>query len=967
MHKLFISIFTKIRTEIIKNLHMKNLKTIVAALAMLAGTCAFAAPRTLTSADLYKQFQNPASNYRPFVRWWWNGDKVEAEELVRELHLLKEAGIGGVEINPIEFPAKDDPTNTKALVWLSDEWIDMLQVVFDEAKKLGMTCDLIVGSGWPFGSETLPRDERASVMLTYAIEVEGGSTVEMSKFNIYKAVDPGVTVVNPGRTAELVSMKLAPDPINDLSQVIDVTDQFDGDVITLQIPEGKHYLYAMVRFDSFACVINGAPGAAGSILNHMDAKAVRKYLDNMSRTIEAKTGPLSQHLRAFFVDSMELEGNNWTSDFAEEFQRRRGYDLMPWLPFTMFKVGRLGNVESFDYGAKKGPEFEEQVNRVRFDFELTKAELYHERYTSTYLQWCKDNNVKSRAQAYGRGFYQLENSLGYDIPEGESWTTNYLKHRIGEEMGDEDYRRGRSYTMINKYVSSAAHLTGKRVVSAEEMTNTYTVFTTSLEFLKVGSDMSAISGTTHSVWHGFNYSPPKAEFPGWVQYGSYYNENNTWWPYFKKLNDYRARMASQLQNADMVTDIALLPANYDMWTITGVQTEPFPEKLHNPFTSLVWEAIHKNGGGADYVTETILADATVKKGRLCYGPKEYKEIFLLGVEGTTPETMAKLVDFVATGGRVFCVGNYPSKSLGLDNFKARDAEIQAAVEKLKSYPTRFILLEKPEDGKYLEWYTEVMNKYKLPHAVTISNPDRFLLQNHYLTDDGSDMFLLVNGNLTKYMETDLVFPSSVTAGKTAWLYDANTGERYRLKLNNGKLHVRFSPAETWLIVFNKEKGGKEYKPVPQDGPAMRELSGWHLTLHQSHEGWTKESDMAVLQDLKDTEEFKNFMGDIIYKTTLKLSGSDLPKYINLGKVADICELKVNGVDCGTQWYGPKVYDITGLLHEGENTIEVKVTTRMGNYMQSLTDNTASQRFIFRRDQPYVPAGLIGPVTVYKSW
>jgi hypothetical protein len=106
----------------------------------------------------------------------------------------------------------------------------------------------------------------------------------------------------------------------------------------------------------------------------------------------------------------------------------------------------------------------------------------------------------------------LESSLGYDIPEGESWTTNWLQHRLGEEMGDEDYRRGRGYTMINKYVSSAAHLTGKKLVSAEEMTNTYIVFNATLELLKIGSDMSAISGTTHSIWHGFNYSPPEAPF-----------------------------------------------------------------------------------------------------------------------------------------------------------------------------------------------------------------------------------------------------------------------------------------------------------------------------------------------------------------------------------------------------------------------------------------------------------------------
>ena len=51
---------------------------------------------------------------------------------------------------------------------------------------------------------------------------------------------------------------------------------------------------------------------------------------------------------------------------------------------------------------------------------------------------------------------------------------------------------------------------------------------------------------THSVWHGFNYSPPDAPFPGWVQYGTYHNENNNWWPYVKYLNRYKARLSSVL-------------------------------------------------------------------------------------------------------------------------------------------------------------------------------------------------------------------------------------------------------------------------------------------------------------------------------------------------------------------------------------------------------------------------------------
>ena len=945
----------------------KYIAAVAVGLASLAAASSDLTAKT-SSKDLYKQFQNPDSRYRPFVRWWWNGDRVEAEELVRELHIMKAAGIGGVEINPISFPYGADAKDTKALKWLSDEWIDMLKVVFDEAERIGMTCDLIIGSGWPFGAETLPREERASVMLTYAQKVTGGERFEMSKFNIFKNIDPGVTKVNTSRTPELVSVFLAPDPVNDLSETIDLSGNIKDDVITVDVPQGDWQLYALVKYESFACVINGAPGAAGSILNHMDAAAVRHYLDNMADTIEGKIGPLSSHLRAFFVDSMELEGCNWTSDFAEEFKARRGYDLMPWLPFTMFEVGRLGDVKNFEYGSKKGAKFQEEVNRVRFDFELTKAELLHERYTQTFLSWCKEKGVKSRAQAYGRGFFPEESSLGYDIPEGESWTTNWLKHKIGEEMGDEDYRRGRGYTMINKYVSSAAHLTGKRVVSAEEMTNTYKVFTTTLEFLKVGSDMSAISGTTHSVWHGFNYSPLKADFPGWVQYGTFHNERNTWWPYVNNLNDYRARIASQLQNADMYTDIAILPANYDMWGEMGVQTEPFPVKLNVPYTSLIWEAIHKNGGGADYVSEIILSDAVIRDGKICYGPKEYSDLFLVEVTSTTPETLAKLEEFVKGGGRVFCIGKYPEKSLGLKDYEARDKAIASAVERLKQYPDNFILLEKPSDGKYLEWYKDVMEKYNLPHTLTISDPDRFLLQNQYITDDGSDVFLFMNAHMSEAKETDIVFPKSVTAGHHAWLYDPATGKRYTLPIDKtGKMHFRFGPSETYLFVFNRMGGSAPvWSRLPLSGDDAVKVEGsWDVKMHHSYPDttWTASLDSLVdFKEMKDTA-YRNFMGDVTYTKTVTLSGK-LPKYLNLGKVADICEVSVNGKPLGVKWFGERVYDVAGALKQGDNTIEVKVTTLMGNYMQTLKDNKVAQRYILKRSQPYVSAGLIGPVQLY---
>lgn len=919
------------------------------------------------SIGLAQRFRDPESRYRPFVRWWWNGDKIEAGELIRELKLLKEAGIGGVEINPIAFPSTGDDLGKKSLTWLSEEWIELLQLTFTEARKLGMTCDLIVGSGWPFGAETLDYGERAQVAIISAEKLEGPQVYETSRFNIFKTVDPGVTTPYPGRSFEILSLKLVPDPMNSLDQVTDLTHKAQDEVMRFDIPEGPHVLYTLVKVNAFASVINGAPGAAGPILNHMDRTAVRKYLDHMSDTIQKKTGPLSNHLRALFTDSMELEGCNWTWDFAEEFLRRRHYDIMPWLPFIMFKVGRLGAVVDENYGATKSPEFNEALKRVRFDFELTKAELLHERFTLTYLEWCRDLKVQSRAQAYGRGFFPLETSLGYDIPEGESWTTNWLKHRLGEEMPDEDYRRGRGYTMINKFVSSAAHLSGKRIVSCEEMTNTYNVFNATLELLKIGSDQSLMSGITHTVWHGFNYSPPEAPFPGWVQYGSYYNENNNWWPYFKYLNDYKARISSLLQNADMFADMAILPATYDLWGEMGVQTDPFPEKLNVPYTSIIWESINKNGGASDYVTEIILRDATIQKGKICYGRRQYATLFLPEVTSLSPATLTKLLDFIRTGGRVFCIGKVPEKSTGYDQYKEKDQEVQALVAQLKAFPDRFILLEKPTEYSFLEWYRMVMVQYGLPHYMEIDHPDPWVMQIRYRANDGSEIFFFANTHMHKGHQTRVTFDKTITRGRYGWVFEPENGTCCRITLNNNSFAMNLGPAESRFLIFNKEKNGPVWEPLPETGPLMRTLQkGWEVELHHSREGGVKKISMNQLQDLKETE-YSSFTGTVIYriKTT---AGDHIPEYLNLGKVWGVSEVSVNGKACGVKWYGNRIYKIGALMQKGENELEIRVITTMGNYMKTLTDNPTAQKFTVLRtkDQPIQSMGLIGPVTLYQG-
>jgi len=921
-----------------------------------------------TVTDLYELFKNPGLNYHPFVRWWWNGNKVEAAELIRELRLLKEAGIGGVEINPIEFPTRSggDDLGKPSLKLLSDEWIEMLKVVFTEAKSLGMTCDLIVGSGWPFGAEYLEGEERSQIVVVAVKKLTGPLDYEISKFEIFKEADPAVSSPFPGRTMELLSLKLVPDPLTGMDQVIDISDQTTNESFKISVPEGKYALHGLVKIHGFMQVINGAPGATGPVLNHYNEPAVKKYLGIMSETIEKRTGLLSGHIRALFIDSMELEGANWSSDMMEEFRKRRGYDIFPYLPFILFKTGVMGNVTDFKYGAILSSEFESMIQRMRYDFEITKAELLEERFIRSFVEWCRRLNVKSRAQAYGRSFFPLESSFAYDIPESESWTMNWLKHRIGEEMPEDDYRRGRAYTMINKYVSSAANLTGKQLVSCEEMTDTYTVFNTSLENLKIGGDQSAITGVNHSVLHGFNYSPPEAPYPGWIRYGAYYNEKNTWWPYFPLYNEYKGRLSALLQHVTMYTDIAVLPPNDDMWSLIGSQMEPFPSITHIEYMTLVWEAINKNGSGCDYVSQRIIRDAEMKNGAMCYGSRKYHTLFLIQIDSLDPGTAKKLCDFVETGGRIFCIETYPSRSLGWKDHEAKNKEVTGYVEKMKKFPDRFKLLKKPEKD-FITWYRNIQEEYIIRPYVKIENPNLYIMQNRYRGEEGSEFLYLINSHIHNSWQSKITFSKELTNRKYGWIWDPESGNRYRIyPTKDNSMDIDLGPVESRMFVFDKQKDGPAWDPLPVKGPSEIKIdTGWSAEFRHCHDGSVKNVIIDTLKDLKDMPDYVSFAGTVIYSNTVSLDGP-VNSFLNLGKLYGTADLKINGKDCGVKWYGRRIFRVKKFLKPGVNEIKIRVTTSMGNYMKSLTDNPIAQYWTNEKNkiQPLQSMGMIGPVTMY---
>lgn len=914
-----------------------------------------------TVSALYEIFQNPPAQYRPWVRWWWNGNKVEANELVRELHVLKDAGIGGVEINPIEFPTHgDDSMGIASLPWLSDEWLSVLRTTLDSARAMGMGCDLLVGSGWPIGGTFVPEKERAQILCPYALEIEGPQVFTIFDTTIFRSADPKITSPNPARQFSIFSLQLIPNPCTDLSQGADVSAQHDGNGhYSITIPEGKFILSAIVQIRDFMRVIDGAPGANGPVVDHFNRAAVDRYLNRMGDALTTTLpDALRVYLRAMFMDSMELEGANWSDHFREEFQRRRGYDIVPYLNYILWPTRGMGDPVSYQPLVPVCDSLRDQLQRVRYDFELTKAELLRENFTIPYTEWCHRMGLQSRAQAYGRGFFPLESSQLIDMPECESWTTNYLHHRPGYEMSEQDYRRGRAYTMVNKYVSSAAHLEGRHIVSCEEMTNTYHVFNMDLKELKIGGDMSICSGVTQSIYHGFNYMPPNAPFPGWIRYGAYYNERNNWWPYFKAYNDYKARVYAVLQNCTHYADIAILNPDGDMWSQIGMQNEPFPNQQFAQWRPLVWEAIMKNGGSSDYISEEIIRNATIQDGQLCYKQQRYGTIFLLGVRSLSAESVQQLERFVESGGTLFCIDSVPDKALGL---LGNDSLVQGCIERMAAnHPQHFHIVAKP-DSNYLSWYRELQEEYHLPHALTIANPNPYLMQIHYKTDDGEDIFFVCNSDATSEHCTNIQLTDKPTKKRLSFWNPIKTQ-------GIDDVVGVFLPATSYLLVT-----GSPVLPANErcEIPSRSDLSrNWKVTLEHAQLGTTEQLQLDSLVDIATLRP--NFSGTICYQKSFKAKRTERLR-LNVNHIEGTAEIWINGQLASTLLIGVQSADVepsivlpAEAVRKGSNTLEIRVITTMGNYVRSLTDNPVAQYWTNKgsKAQPLKPMGMMGSVYLH---
>ena len=389
---------------------------------------------------------------------------------------------------------------------------------------------------------------------------------------------------------------------------------------------------------------------------------------------------------------------------------------------------------------------------------------------------------------------------------------------------------------------------------------------------------------------------------------------------------------------------------------------------------MIWEAINKCGGGVDYVSENIIKGSEVKKGHLCYNQRKYNTLFLIDVESLHPETAEQLLRFVKAGGKLLCIDTVPYQSLGLSgDIVYKDSIVRSCMEQIRHFDDRFVFVEPPQEG-FISWYDSLMKAEQLPHYLDIERPNPFVMQNRYTTDDGSDMLFLVNSHRYQSHQTKITFHRELTHRKYPWVWYLHTGERFPLVLNeDGSYDFDLGPAESMLIVFDKHRPDMvETQCIASLRDETDISTHWDVELIHARLDTVIHTHFDTLFDLKDHPETQHFAGTIVYRKNIHLSRDDVhivSTRLDLGLVEGVSEVFINGISTGVRYYGRRIYDIGDLLHEGDNELEIRVTTTLGNYLKTLSKEDNPTTWIYvnhpKRDQALQPMGMIGKVKIER--
>lgn len=664
----------------------------------------------------------------------------------------------------------------------------------------------------------------------------------------------------------------------DPGTVLDLTASMSPDGrLDWTVPEGK---WTILRYGHVNIGYKNSPApenATGWECNKMDPVGARVqfngYVGRLAR------GPLRSMVNGMLMDSWECNNQNWTAGMDAEFDSRAGYALREWLPALSGYV--IGDPSS--------------TSRFLADWRRVKTDLYNEYFFGEMTRLAHEAGMDVQYEAAGGDVLSTDFMEYYkyaDVPMTEFW------HPLSDGfVGDLNFKP-------IKPAASAAHLYGKRRVSAESFTSFDLSWDEHWEMLKEVANLNMTEGVTHNVFHTYTHNPQVGFLPPGTSFGSRigtpFLRSQTWWPYMPYFTRYLARTSYLLERGLPIVDVLWYTGD-EVGYHRPDQKQPFPQ-----------------GYKYDYCNpDALFHRLYVKEGRLATPEGiSYGLLWVPENERLSERTIEKLQEFIAAGVKVLfghTVTEGSLRAFGLAPSLICDENLLWTHRQAEGAEWYYIAAPLGKDF-HGTVKLKARGKAEIWDAVsgTVSG----------LESTGEGDYQMVRLNLERAGNCFVVFRP--TSSKAPVLEPATT---------------RAKELNTWTLSF-PDGWGTPKKPLK-----IRSLKPW--------------------KDLPLGNEGRAFSGTAVYETsfTLPKAGEFV---LDLGRVDMIADVSLNGTQAGVLWSSP--YRLTLKGKAGRNTLRIAVTGTWFNRLAYDASLPEADRKTWTIDgpasgSPLRDSGLMGPVRI----
>ncbi len=781
--------------------------------------------------------------------------------------------------------------------------------------------------------------------------------------------------------------------------ILNITKNYSTDgILNWEVPPGTWVILRIGHTSTGHTNYTGG-GGLGLECDKFNPKAVRLQFDNWFGEIVKQAGPelASRVLNIFHVDSWECGSQNWSPVFQEEFKKRRGYDLLNYLP-VMAGIP----VESADISERFLHDVRQTIAElVHYNFYGTMSALAHEKGSIFTAE-----SVAPTMTSDGMLHYDL-----VDVPMGEFWLRSPT-HDKPNDMQD---------------AISGAHVYGKPIIQAEAFTTLRMAWDEHPAMLKAVGDRNYALGVNRMVYHVFTHNPWPDRKPGMTLdgVGLYFQRDQTWWKPAREWVAYAQRCQALLQKGKPVIDLAvftgeetprrailphrlinILPGIFGEEKIKsertrlGNQDQPLrelpdgvnhsanmadPEDWIDPLRGYAFDSFNK---------DALLRLAKVVKGRIeLPGGANYSMLIVPGSNSMspdgklmTPEVASRLSELAEAGATILIQDEAPDRSPSLEGFPSCDTKLRTSVSTLWGgefkNDVNNILIKQAGKGRIIKGIYKassfddigIARDFIARDSTGISAED--IAWTHRTSVEQDIYFISNQKSVNRIIQVSLR-----AEGRVPELYDPVTEETreasvWRFEHQRTILPVRLNPNGSVFIILrkpardNKRDAGKNWT----DTKVIQTLDGeWKVKFDPAYGGPEDTAHFDSLMDWTIRKEFgiRHYSGTAIYLKTIDWNSSsdNTTVWMDLGKVANIAEVYVNGVFCGVAWTYPYCVDVTKVLTNGKNEIKIEVTNTWANRLIGDHALPEDQRITWTRapyrlqGKPLLEAGLFGPVTL----